>query len=147
MIPTSQAEFRKILNLPAQDMKFPRMKALAAFLMILFGAVGCTGVGGIGSYSLTNQLAAGMSRPEVEAILGKPSSTQFREGHYLAKYSLQKPFVGWIPVYLAFNAESNTLVSWRENLAEYHATQNLWLKALPPTQRVHATHEYRLYGF
>ena len=94
------------------------------------------GQGGIGSASKTNKLRPGMSMSQVEEILGEPGSTQFIENHFIWKYSLQKPWVGWIPHYLAFTHDGR-LVAWRENIQEYYATQALWIQSLPKTTYHH----------
>lgn len=52
------------------------------------------------------------------------------------KYSLQKPFVGWIPYYLAFDGQAMLLRGWQENMSEYYASQSLWLQSMPKQYNV-----------
>jgi hypothetical protein len=110
-------------------------------LFIMLSAIilsGCaTGFGGFNSAVKTNQLRPGMSTNEVEAILGQPASSQFIDGYMIWKYSLQRPWVGWIPYYLAFDAKSMSLAGWQESIDEYYASQSLWVQALPKQHNVH----------
>ena len=98
---------------------------------------GCaTGQGGFNSAVKTNKLRPGMTTEEVSALLGNPASSQFVDGYMVWKYSLQRPWVGWIPYYLAFDGQTSKLVGWRENMQEYYQSQSLWLKALPKQHNV-----------
>jgi hypothetical protein len=108
------------------------MKFGLLILILAFLSTACAGMGGIGSASKTNKLRPGMTMSQVEGILGEPGSSQFVENHFVWKYRLQKPWVGWVPHYLAFTHDG-TLVAWRENIQEYYATQALWIEALPKT--------------
>lgn len=107
------------------------------FIIVLFALLtACaTGTGGIGSVSKTNQLAPGMKPAEVKTILGEPSQTQFIANKWVWKYSLQEPWKGWIPYYLVFNRDSQVLEQWFADEAEYTRQQQLWLQAMPPTQK------------
>lgn len=111
-----------------------------ALLMMIATIVltGCaTGTGGFNSAVKTNQLRPGMNTDEVTALLGEPASSQFMGGYMIWKYSLQRPWVGWIPYYLAFDGKTMRLAGWQENMQEYYASQSLWLQALPKQHNVH----------
>lgn len=102
----------------------------------LLTLVGCAGTGGgLGSISKTNQLMPGMTPNQVKEILGEPSQSQFIADKWIWKYSLHEPWKGWIPYYLIFGKESLKLDSWYANEAEYMQQQQLWLQAIPPTQK------------
>jgi hypothetical protein len=103
----------------------------------LFALVyGCAGTGGgLGSISKTNHLVPGMSPNEVKSVLGEPSQTQFVANKWVWKYSLHQYWKGWVPYYLVFEKETQKLEAWYANEAEYMQQQQLWLQALPPTQK------------
>jgi len=107
-------------------------------LVVIFGFLlaGCAGTGGgLGSISKTNQLTPGMKPNEVRDVLGDPSQTQFISNKWIWKYSLHEPWKGFIPYYLVFNQDTQTLEQWFANEAEYLRQQQLWLQAFPPTQK------------
>lgn len=111
------------------------MKVLALLVIaVLFTS--CAGVGGFNSAVKTNQLRPGMTTSEVSDLLGQPASSQFSNGYMVWKYSLQKPFVGWIPYYLAFDGQAMLLRGWQENMSEYYASQSLWLQSMPKQYNV-----------
>lgn len=111
------------------------MKHLFIIVLFAFLTACATGMGGVGSVSKTNQLAPGMKPAEVKTILGEPSQTQFIANKWVWKYSLQEPWKGWIPYYLVFNRDSQVLEQWFADEAEYTRQQQLWLQAMPPTQK------------
>ena len=114
------------------------MNRLAVLVLISAILAGCaTGTGGFNSAVKTNQLRPGMTTDEVTGLLGQPASTQFVDGYMVWKYSLQRPWVGWIPYYLAFDGTSLCLAGWQENMQEYYQSQSLWLQALPKQHNVH----------
>ncbi len=90
---------------------------------------------GFNSIKKTTYLEPGMSTSEVRSIMGNPSSSEFLNGYMVWKYTLQKPWVGYIPHYLAFD-ENKKLVAWQANMNEYYANQNLWLQSLPKQHNV-----------
>jgi hypothetical protein len=58
------------------------------------------------------------------------------------KYPLHQPWKGFIPHYLAFGRESQTLEAWVADEEEYLRQQQLWLatrnqinQTFPPTQK------------
>lgn len=107
---------------------------LASFALFLLS--GCAGTGGgLGSISKTNQLSPGMKPAEVRMVLGEPSQTQFISDKWVWKYSLHEPWKGFIPYYMVFGRESQSLEKWFPDEAEYMRQQQLWLQAIPPTQR------------
>ena len=107
---------------------------LASLVLSLLSACAGTG-GGLGSVSKTNQLLPGMKPAEVRMVLGEPSQTQFISDKWVWKYSLHEPWKGFIPYYMVFGRESQSLEQWFADEAEYMRQQQLWLQAIPPTQR------------
>jgi len=104
-------------------------------LLILCSVViGCQS-GSLGSVKKTTLLHPGMEMQEVREKLGNPTDTSFNDGITTWRYNLHEYWVGFIPYYLAFNAD-NKLVGWHRNMQEYYAKQAMWLKAFPPTQKV-----------
>ncbi|PKO43637.1 MAG: hypothetical protein CVU30_06330 [Betaproteobacteria bacterium HGW-Betaproteobacteria-3] len=103
--------------------------------LILFFLSACAGIGGLSSVSKTNQLSPGMKPAEVKQVLGDPSQTQFISNKWVWKYSLHEPWKGFIPYYMVFGRESQSLEQWFPDEAEYMRQQQLWLQAFPPTQR------------
>jgi len=85
---------------------------------------------GFNSIKKTTHLEPGMSTSQVRQVMGDPDSSEFSNGYMVWKYSLQKPWVGFIPHYLAFD-EGKKLIAWKANMKEYYASQNLWLQSLP----------------
>lgn len=77
----------------------------------------------------TNQLAPGMTAAQVKESMGEPSQTQFISNKWVWKYSLHQPWVGFIPYYLVFDKDTQTLQQWYADQAEYRAQQELWTKA------------------
>ena len=122
--------------------------------LLLILATGClltgcaTGTGGFNSAIKTNQLRPGMSTEDVTSLLGQPASSQFVDGYMIWKYSLQRPWVGWIPYYLAFDGQTMRLAEWQENMQEYYATQSLWIQAMPKQHnvRVDGTMNHNVHG-
>ncbi|ARV17771.1 hypothetical protein AEP_00812 [Curvibacter sp. AEP1-3] len=106
------------------------------FLFCL-GLAGCAGPsGGLGSVVKTNQLAPGMKSAEVKAVLGEPSQTQFISNKWIWKYSLHQTWKGFIPYYLVFNRDTQTLEQWFADEAEYAREQQMWLQAMPSNQKI-----------
>ena len=118
------------------------------FLIIVFITSCASGTGGFNSSVKTNELRPNMTTEEVTEILGKPASSQYMDGYMIWKYSLQRPWVGWIPYYLAFDGKSMRLSGWQENMQEYYASQSLWLQSLPRQHNIHVdgTMNYNLQG-
>lgn len=82
--------------------------------------------------SVLNELEPGMHVSEVKKILGSPDSTSFKNGAYVMKYDLLKPFSGKQPWYLVFNPKTKRLNSWFLNKSElnrYKAEQAEWNRA------------------
>jgi hypothetical protein len=90
---------------------------------------GCAGVVTEGSVS---KLRPGMTVDETTKIMGSASSTQFAGDVLVRKYTTWRPFVGYVPLYLAYNAKTGRLISWQENMAEYYATQSMMMNAWAP---------------
>ena len=107
---------------------------LASLMLAVLAACAGSG-GGFGSVSKTNQLSPGMKTAEVKAVLGEPSQTQFVSNKWVWKYSLHEPWKGFIPYYMVFDRDSQALEQWFADEAEYMRQQQLWLQAMPPTQR------------
>ncbi|MGH7796713.1 MAG: hypothetical protein ACREQ2_17760 [Candidatus Binatia bacterium] len=107
---------------------------LASLVLTVLAACAGSG-GGFGSVSKTNQLSPGMKPAEVKAVLGEPSQTQFVSNKWVWKYSLHEPWKGFIPYYMVFGRDSQALEQWFADQAEYMRQQQLWLQAMPPTQR------------
>lgn len=105
------------------------VRMLVVSVLVLFA--GCMPM----QVSSTNQLSPGMSTAQVQTILGGPSQTQFIADKWIWKYSLHQPWKGFIPYYLVFASESQTLEGWFADEAEYARQQQLWLQAFPPPQR------------
>jgi hypothetical protein len=104
--------------------------------LVLTALAACAGSGGgLGSVSKTNQLSPGMKPAEVKAVLGEPSQTQFVSNKWVWKYSLHEPWKGFIPYYMVFGRDSQALEQWFADEAEYMRQQQLWLQAMPPTQK------------
>ncbi len=116
------------------------LRKVAITVSLLFVG-GCAGTGGgLGSISKTNQLIPGMSPNEVKILLGEPSQSQFVAEKWVWKYSLHEYWKGFVPYYLVFSKDNPTLRQWYADEAEYLRQQQLWLQAMPPTQR----HEIQL---
>ena len=111
-----------------------RRTAIALLITCLLAACAGTG-GGFGSVAKTNQLAPGMKSTEVKAVLGEPSQTQFISDKWVWKYSLHEYWKGYVPYYLVFAKDSQTLVSWYADEAEYMRQQQLWIQSMPPVQK------------
>ena len=104
--------------------------------MLVLTVGGCAGTGGgLGSSSKTNQLAPGMDPGDVKAILGEPSQSQFLGDKWIWKYSLHQYWKGFVPYYLVFSKENSKLTEWYADESEYQRQQQLWLQAMPATQR------------
>jgi hypothetical protein len=104
------------------------------YVIILIFTVVISGCG-INSIKKTTYLEPGMSTSEVREIMGEPTSSEFSNGYMVWKYSLQEPWVGYIPYYLAFD-ENSRLVAWQANMDEYYANQALWLQSIPEQHNV-----------
>ena len=107
---------------------------LASLLAGVLAACAGSG-GGLSSVSKTNELAPGMKAAEVKAVLGEPSQTQFVSNKWVWKYSLHEPWKGFISYYMVFGRESQALEQWFADEADYMRQQQLWLQAIPPTQK------------
>jgi hypothetical protein len=113
-------------------MKFKLL--LVAFFTVFLTACAGTG-GGLGSISKTNQLMPGMKPADVKDVLGEPSQTQFIADKWVWKYSLHQPWKGFVPYYMVFARDTQSLVAWYPDEGEYIRQQQLWLQAMPPTQK------------
>jgi|688.fasta_scaffold1173335_1 hypothetical protein len=100
-----------------------------SILILIVNLAGCAGVVTSGD---TSQLRPGMTINEATAVMGAPSGTQFISNNLIHKYSIHRPFVGYIPLYLIYESKTQKLISWQENLAEYYANQSLWMDATRP---------------
>lgn len=98
--------------------------ALASMIL-----TGCAGVVTDGTIS---KLRPGMTVDETTKIMGSPSGTQFMSGMLVRKYSTWRPFVGYVPLYLAYDSKTGRLVSWQENMQEYYANQSMMMAAWSP---------------
>ncbi len=96
--------------------KFYLLFGLIPFLG-MFLLVGCASMKTLklNSIELTNQLHAGMQYSEVEALMGKPKSSQVVGDQWIARWNLQEMWRGYIPYDLVFKASDKTLISWSEN--------------------------------
>ena len=108
-----------------------KMRNIIAALLFSVLLSGC-----LGTASRTNDLYPGMTQDQVRKVMGKPKQTEFVADKWVWKYTLQQPWVGYIPYYLAFDKETRTLESWFADMNEYHRQQTLWLEAMPPTQHI-----------
>jgi len=77
----------------------------------------------LNSVELTNQLRPGMSYAEVEAILGKPRSSQMVNDQWIARWNLQEMWKGYVPYDMVFNPADQTLISWSENTQAFEQKQ------------------------
>ena len=112
-----------------------RTRTFIIFTLFIMLA-GCAGTGGgLGSVSKTNQLVPGMTLDQVKSIMGEPSQSQFVADKWVLKYSLHQYWKGWVPYYLAFDKKTQKLDSWYADENEYLRQQQLWLQAMPPTQK------------
>lgn len=75
-----------------------------------------------------------MSVEEVKVVLGDPSKTHFFSEKWVWTYSLHEYWRGSVPYYLIFSRDSQRLISWYADEAEYMRQQQLWLQAMPPVQ-------------
>ena len=103
-------------------------------IIILIFTVAISGCS-FNSIKKTTYLEPGLTTSEVREIMGEPSSSEFSDEYMVWKYTLQKPWVGYIPHYLAFD-EDRRLVAWKANMNEYYAHQTLWLQSLPKQHNV-----------
>ncbi|WP_178114661.1 outer membrane protein assembly factor BamE domain-containing protein [Pseudomonas saliphila] len=110
---------------------------IVGLAMAMLALGGCAGTGGgMGSVEKTNALIPGMTTEEVRAVLGQPAQSQFVEGNLVWKYSLHQYWKGYVPYYLVFDeGKPPTLRGWFANEQEYARQQQLWMQAIPPTQR------------
>ncbi|MBW6534206.1 MAG: hypothetical protein K0B11_04315 [Mariniphaga sp.] len=77
----------------------------------------------LNSIELTSQLRPGLSYTEVEALMGKPKSSQMVGEQWIARWNLQEMWRGYIPYDLVFNASDQTLLSWSENTQAFNQKQ------------------------
>lgn len=112
------------------------MRLLLTIVFFVALISSCVGTGGgVGSISKTSQLLPGMSPAEVKSTLGEPSQTQFVADKWVWKYSLHEYWKGWVPYYLVFESETQKLEAWHADESAYMRQQQLWLQAIPPTQK------------
>jgi hypothetical protein len=120
------------LRLAATLHDITKVKHLVHFssaILSLLMLVGCAGVVTEGSVS---KLRPGMTVDETTKIMGSASSTQFAGDVLVRKYTTWRPFVGYVPLYLAYNAKTGRLISWQENMAEYYANNSMMMSAINP---------------
>jgi hypothetical protein len=97
--------------------------------LAILGLPGCTGLVTDGSVS---KLRPGMTIAETTKIMGSPAGTQFMSGSLVRKYTTWRPFVGYVPLYLVYDAKTGRLVNWQENMAEYYANNSMMMSAINP---------------
>jgi len=81
---------------------------------------------GLGTAARTAQLRPGMEYGQVEALLGKPKSSQTMKGQQVVRWSLHEYGKGWVPYDMVFDAGKKTLLSWSANEKEYQDNQQKW---------------------
>ena len=101
---------------------FPNL-FLLLFILLLTGCFSSQQTMKLNSIELTNQLHAGMSYSEVEALLGKPKSSRSSSEQLIVRWNLQEMWKGYIPYDLVFNSSDKTLVSWSENSKAFEQQQ------------------------
>ena len=92
--------------------------AFLTFTLLLM--VGCATI------SQTNDLRPGMQPEQVRAMLGEPKSTQFSGDKIVWKYTFHQMWKGYIPHYLVFDAQTQQLVGWFADQAEFDRDQARW---------------------
>ncbi len=103
--------------------------AMGAILLIS-GCATVEGIAGFGTAGKTAQLRTGMEYEQVEALLGKPKSSQTLKGQQVVRWNLHEYGKGWVPYDMVFDARKKTLVSWSANEKEYLANQQKWASIL-----------------
>ena len=104
--------------------------------LIVFVLTGCAGTSlEINSMERTNQLAPGMTFPEVVQILGKPKSSEFKADKWVLKYSLHQYWKGWVPFYVVFDKRTKKVVTWFVDEEEYVRNQMMWMEAMKAMQK------------
>lgn len=104
------------------------MIKLFRFLVFLFFII--TIITGCGSSNMalnsaqkTSELQPGMSYDQVEALLGKPKSSQMINDQWIARWVLQEMWVGYVPYDMTFNPKTKKLISWSRNEKDYQQNQ------------------------
>ncbi len=115
------------------------MIKLFRFLVLLSFTVMLTLISGCGSSNMalnsaqkTSELQPGMSYDQVEALLGKPRSSQMINDKWIARWVLQEMWVGYVPYDMVFNPKTKELISWSQNEKDYQQSQEN-LKAIAGT--------------
>ena len=98
------------------------MKMVLISIMLL-GFVSCA------TTSDLNGIEPGMTLTQVKEKIGDPVGTEFKNGAYVAKYSLHKSWKGFIPYYFVFNPKTKKLHSWYADMNEFHRNQAEWGQA------------------
>ena len=87
---------------------------------------------GMNSVQKLNSLSPGMTVEEVKAILGEQYSTQLSEDALILKFTLHENWKGFVPYYFTFDKESDKLVSWQADEAEYHRKSRMVILSMYP---------------
>jgi hypothetical protein len=82
---------------------------------------GCASLG-LNTGARTDELTAGMTRAQVEALLGEPSSVEGTAEGTVATYRLHRYNVGWYPFETVFDG-SGSLIAWRMDEEGYQEEQ------------------------
>ena len=77
----------------------------------------------LNSAQLTNELRPGMSYDEVVTLLGNPKSTSMDDGQWIARWNLQEMWKGYVPYDMIFDPQTQKLLSWSDNEADYEKSQ------------------------
>ncbi len=106
-------------------MKKLNFNLLVVITVLVFVFAGCASMKSLqlNSVQLTNQLRPGMTYSEVESLLGKSKSYQVVDDQFIARWTLQEMWRGYIPYDFVFNAADQTLISWSENTKAFNQKQ------------------------
>lgn len=110
------------------------MKKILIPVIFLLVVNGCA----FSNIKKADKLRPGMTSEEVRNLLGHPSFTKYRKGHVLWRYGLRQFWVRRIPHYLAFRADSMTLVNWQAIKDDDLATVKKWVDSLPDRHSINA---------
>ena len=103
--------------------KLTRLLVLLYFTTLIILSTGCGSSNlALNSAQKTSQLQPGMSYDKVEALLGKPRSSQMINDQWITRWVLQEMWVGYVPYDMVFNPETKELISWSRNEKDYQKT-------------------------
>lgn len=98
-----------------------KLNIVAVVLLLLF--LGACAHTGMDSVKKTRHLYPDMPYQEVVNLLGEPKSSDFDRDEWIVTWTLHENWKGFVPYIMTFDKNTKKLMSWKEDVEGYKASQ------------------------